>query len=119
MTPLVQLSSDLLSWLPNLEQQGDFVITIEVSDGQGGITQQRYILQVLNQFDNAAPNIISDPIKFANIEQFYRYEASAVDPDGDVIFWELDQAPQGMVMNRDTGVVVWQPNDSALDNKIT
>ena len=37
----------------------------------------------------------------------YEYGAAAVDPDGDQLTWSLVQAPDGMVIDADTGVLAW------------
>ncbi|NEP10260.1 MAG: DUF4114 domain-containing protein [Symploca sp. SIO2C1] len=106
--------SGLLSWQPTAPQIGSHTVTLTVEDGQGGSDTQSYNLDVRHQAANYAPEITSEPLYLTNIERFYQYQATATDPDGDALFWELTQAPEGMVIDPQTGVVSWQPELSQV-----
>jgi RHS repeat-associated protein len=99
----------LLSWEPGASQTGAHLVTITVEDGQGGSDTQTYNLRVGNQAANFAPEITSEPKYLTNLDRFYQYQATATDPDGDAFFWELLDAPEGMVIDAETGAVSWQP----------
>jgi hypothetical protein len=65
---------------------------------------------------NAAPRITSTPGALGK-DGAFRYEVTAQDPDGDTSFrYRLVEAPAGMTIGFDDGVVAWQPGDDAEGN---
>ncbi|MFO1265944.1 MAG: putative Ig domain-containing protein [Rubrivivax sp.] len=58
---------------------------------------------------NAAPQITTTPVTNAVAGTAYRYDADAVDPNGDVLAWSLVQAPAGMTIDGGSGVIAWTP----------
>jgi len=40
--------------------------------------------------------------------KIYTYQVRAIDHDGDTLTYELKQAPQGMVIDRSTGLITWK-----------
>jgi RHS repeat-associated protein len=71
---------------------------------------------VRDQVLNRPPAITSSPDLITNLQRTYQYQATAVDPDGDYLFWQLKQAPAGMVIDPDTGVIRWQPSFTNIGN---
>lgn len=67
---------------------------------------------------NGPPTFVSTPpVSFKG--QLFSYQAKAVDPDGDVIFYVLEEGPQGMTINGASGLVTWNYKDSdAGEHKI-
>ena len=59
--------------------------------------------------DNNDPYFTSRPLTSATRDADYRYDADAVDPDGDDIEYSLVQGPSGMEINRINGLVRWTP----------
>ncbi len=60
-------------------------------------------------FVRAGSNVILGSIPVV-IEALYRYDTDAIDPDNDPIKYSLgDDAPAGMEINEDTGVITWAP----------
>jgi len=55
---------------------------------------------------NSVPRFTSSPTPIVE-DGVYRYQVSAVDPDGDQITFELGQAHPGMSLNRMTGQLHW------------
>ena len=107
----------LIAWMPNDEQQGNNTVHIEVSDGRGGIVEQRYEINVTNENVNSPPVITSAPTNFgATVGHTYRYDASAADPDGDVVLWQLVDAPVGMSIDAERGTLRWAPGANQLGN---
>jgi hypothetical protein len=60
-------------------------------------------------YPNAAPQFISTPLAAATAGQAYSYTAQAQDPDGVLLSYVLIEAPAGMTVDSQTGVVDWAP----------
>ncbi|TVS15269.1 MAG: tandem-95 repeat protein, partial [Planctomycetaceae bacterium] len=60
-------------------------------------------------FDNAPPVFTSQPLTQATADQPYAYQAVAVDPDGIRINYVLVRGPEGMRVDPDSGLVLWEP----------
>jgi len=100
----------LVVWTPTASQIGNHEVEVEVSDGQGGRDTQRYALKVSSQVTaNRPPSITSVPQTLTNLDRLYQYQLAGIDPDGDVLFWSLLQAPAGMAVDGETGALRWQP----------
>lgn len=100
----------LVSWVPTIAQQGSNPVRIQISDGRGGILNQSFEISVGNLSLNRAPEVTSLPESYgATVNRTYRYNATAVDPDGDIVLWQLADAPSGMSLDPATGTLRWQP----------
>ena len=102
----------LIQWTPTAAQINNpaspYQVIIQVSDGV--LTDsETYDINVVSQPSNAAPTIDSEPIENALADWVYAYQASATDTDGDLLQWQLTQAPVGMQVNPNTGRVQWKP----------
>ncbi|AFY56856.1 RHS repeat-associated core domain protein [Rivularia sp. PCC 7116] len=62
---------------------------------------------------NQDPIITSTPIIEAVVGQPYEYLVRANDPDGDTLTYNLNEAPQGMVINPQTGQISYTPTITA------
>ena len=58
-------------------------------------------------FGNSPPKIVSTPAGLIGRER-YEYTVKAVDTDGDPLSFLLEAAPPGMVINKETGYLLWQ-----------
>ena len=56
------------------------------------------------------PTITSGASGSAYWNSPYTYQVRATDPDNDILTYSLTQAPDGMVINPDTGLVEWTPS---------
>ena len=56
---------------------------------------------------NNPPRILSQPSVVTNPGS-YEYMVEARDPDGDIVSFELETAPQGMTIDHATGRLVWK-----------
>ena len=108
-------ASGILSWAPTTVDVNDplvpYQVTVSVNDGNGGNDQLAYNLHVVLDRENAGPEITSMPTQLVTVGDTYIYEATAVDPDGDAVFWTLDEGPTGMTLDRETGRLVWGPSE--------
>jgi RHS repeat-associated protein len=107
----------LVTWTPQTNQLGDQTVTLEVNDGRGGTVQQTFTLTVGNESSNSAPTITSSPDRLAaTVNTPYRYDATATDPDRDVVLWRLIEAPTGLSLDAVNGTLRWQPSADQLGN---
>ena len=98
-----------LVWSPTGSQFGVHSVEIDVTAGKGGRAVQSFEIAATNRDSNSLPNITSVPDTRTNIEKLYTYQATATDPDGYLLLWILDKAPEGMVIDQNTGSISWQP----------
>jgi RHS repeat-associated protein len=97
--------SGLIEWLPDYQQAGEYLVSINVSDNSETVNQT-YTVVVSNE--NRAPNIVSQAIVSATENNAYVYNVLAEDADADSLSYELIQAPIGMTV-APTGIVTWIP----------
>ena len=99
----------LIEWQPTSAQFGSNSVVVRVEDGRGGSDLQVFTIEVTSQSSNRIPTITSEPNFTANLEQTYQYNPEASDPDGDLLVWSLNIAPQGMSLDANTGQIRWNP----------
>ncbi|MBD2365063.1 tandem-95 repeat protein [Anabaena minutissima FACHB-250] len=99
----------IITWATTSTDQGNYAITVAVSDGRGGLAEQSYSIAVTAAPPNRPPRFITNPLVDAFINQQYLYDADAVDPDKDAVNYTLILGPEGMTVHPDTGVVEWLP----------
>jgi hypothetical protein len=80
--------------------------TIEAS-AQNKTVQTTVNWQAYSGADNLAPIISSLPNVVATFTQDYLYHVAAHDPNGDILTYELTLAPEGMVIEPNSGVISW------------
>jgi len=66
------------------------------------------------EVENYPPNILSEPIRVANVGVEYTYNIEAYDVEGDTLVYSLNIKPQGMEVNSATGMITWIPDLSQL-----
>ncbi|MFO0127027.1 MAG: putative Ig domain-containing protein, partial [Pseudanabaena sp.] len=110
------IQQNTIVWTPAANQSGNQnVVVVKVTDSQGGSTTQSFQITVAHQAANNAPTITSAPNTFvANLDRQYEYQLTGNDPDGDPFFWTLDNAPEGMVIDNQTGLLRWNPKQTQL-----
>ncbi|MEM1366955.1 MAG: Calx-beta domain-containing protein [Cyanobacteria bacterium P01_H01_bin.15] len=104
----------LIIWEPAPEQFGPNSVTLEISDGRGGVVTQDFVVSVLSQGTNQLPTITSNPLRAATARTRYRYDALAEDLDGDLVLWSLENAPEGMSIDEFSGTIRWIPQTDQL-----
>ncbi|AFY50369.1 RHS repeat-associated core domain protein [Nostoc sp. PCC 7524] len=110
------LVDNLITWTPQPQQSGANHVTLRVSDRQGGFVEQVFTINVTHQAANRPPAITSAPDLVTNLEKEYQYNLTGSDPDGDLLLWSLDQAPDGMVIDINSGALRWQPKSTQTGN---
>ncbi len=61
------------------------------------------------EVDNYPPYILSDPVTTAKVGEEYYYQIDAYDVEGDILFYSLEIAPDGMEIEKSTGMITWIP----------
>ena len=121
---MVLNSERTLVWTPTPDQFGSQTIAITVDDGQGGTGSLDWDVEVLqpslNQetgnFEplNHAPQILTLPASSTTLDRLYQVPMVGYDPDGDLLLWSLNSAPEGMVIDPGTGSLSWQPTANQI-----
>ena len=107
-----------ISWLPTDDDVGSHTISVEASDGRGGVDQQTFVVRVNPQPGNNPPIIFSEPLTTAVAEAKYQYHVEAIDADSDdLLVYSLLQSPSGMVIAKDSGWISWTPTVSNVGSQ--
>ena len=97
-------SSNALIWTP--DTPGKFDVSIKAWDGKIGAFQN-FTLEVVQ--GNRAPEFKSKPVTVATVDVPYVYNASATDPDNDVLEFSIESGPDGLTVDTAKGQVSWTP----------
>jgi PKD repeat protein len=92
---------------------GIYDVIVTVTDGDGG----QAVTVIRTTIANVAPSIQSLPALFGSQDVEYIYEPEAVDPGDDVLSWDLQDNPTGMVVDRNSGRLRWTPNLGHVNNQ--
>ncbi|HBP17838.1 MAG TPA: hypothetical protein DEA08_08595 [Planctomycetes bacterium] len=108
------LSGSTISWVPTSSQVGEQRVLVLASDGRGGLDGQGIIFNVGPQQGNAPPVITSTPVTEATSGAVYTYDVEADDPDDVEVVYTLVEAPEGMEIDEQSGVITWTPKPQQL-----
>lgn len=108
------VQNGMITWTPNAAQVGEHSVTLVGSDGILTSVPQSFILTVANQAPNSAPQITPIPNFITSSQNLFASDLEGIDPDGDVTFWSLAQAPSGMTIHPTTGALRWQPTANQI-----
>ncbi|GAB2190513.1 hypothetical protein MAH1_21210 [Sessilibacter sp. MAH1] len=98
---------------------GDFVAQLIVRDGQLSSPADTVLIEVVPPLANDPPSITSTPVIAAQIDQPYRYQVIAQDPENDPLSYSLLQGPLGLTLDQ-AGQVSWVPaNDTQVDVRLS
>ncbi|MBD2459072.1 putative Ig domain-containing protein [Nostoc sp. FACHB-87] len=110
----------LLSFTPSGTLRSSYNFSVEVSDGRGGTDSQNFTVELPTVIENRPPLFTSEPIIVGNIGTEYTYQPTATDPDGDSLTFSLIEAPDGLTIEAETGLLVWTPIANQLgENLVT
>ncbi len=106
----IHATSGLVNWTPSSVSAGT-IVEVVAEDARGAWSMQAFDLPVVERLSNAAPIITSIPTGPALVNETWNYQASAFDPDGDVVSYALDAAAlaAGLVIDSRTGQISWTP----------
>ena len=114
---LIDPTTGLVSWIPDIAQQPTAQVTVRVTDPTGLGAEQSFTLAVAADATNIAPVITSTPRTSAALGLPYVYRAEAADPNGDLVTYSLTTAPAGMTIDASTGLVQWMPTADQLGDQ--
>jgi hypothetical protein len=101
-----------LRWTPRPDQLGRQMVVIEAWDAFNVAAVQRFEIEVV--CFNRNPAILSVPPTRALVDSGYLYPVRAIDPDGDSLRFELENAPAGMTIDAGTGLIRWRPTNAQI-----
>src|SRR5205807_4314942 len=78
-----------ITWSPTSADLGTQAVIVQVDDGRGGSTQQRYVLSVIEPPPNRPPLFTSTPVVDSQVNTAYVYQAQASDADDDPLTFSL------------------------------
>jgi hypothetical protein len=104
-------SDSTLAYTPARNFNGTDTFAYTVSDGKGGA--DRAVVSVTVEPVNDPPSITSRPVETTRVWASYIYDVEAEDPDpGDSLMYSLQDAPEGMTINEETGLIEWVPTSA-------
>jgi len=104
-----------LVYTPVENFNGNDVFTYEVSDGE--LVSSVELVGITIVPVNDIPVITSDAVVTAKENHSYSYEVEAIDDDGDALTYALSDAPQGMFIDGNSGLIQWLPGFDAEGSK--
>jgi hypothetical protein len=103
-------TNNMLIYKPSRNFCGTDSFTYTVSDGKGGTDKAEVELTVTAV--NDPPVIISKPPTTTRVWGSYSYDVDVQDPDGDTLSYSLIDKPDGMVIDVNTGLIEWRPDNT-------
>ena len=104
-------ATGLIAWNPTDDDVGTHSVSVQVTDGRGGVATQTFSIDVQPMPANSPPMILSEPVTRALVDQGYVYRPTVVDFENDVLRYELTTTAVGMVLDPDTGTLTWNPTN--------
>ena len=101
---IIDGSTGRISWTPI--KPGDYLVQVNISDGTLAIV---HVFSITVVQTNRAPAFKTKPPENCTSGLPLIYNAHAMDPDGDPLFYSLIGAPDGMVLDNATGRMSWTP----------
>ena len=111
---LIASTTGMLTWTPSEEMGGlTTEISVQVTDGGGLSATQAF--QVTVEDENSPPvlNVPNDPILFEELTSgTIQVTATDTDIPKDTLIYSMANAPDGMTINSQTGLIEWTPDAS-------
>ena len=110
----IGIDTGTIVWDPTDVQIGNHEVTVEVTDGNGGVDVQFFEVTVALSSPNQSPQFLSDPLNRIHLGNFYSYTPTVVDPDFDILTFALVTGPTDMTIDNATGRLSWTPDGNDL-----
>ncbi|WP_353929182.1 putative Ig domain-containing protein [Okeanomitos corallinicola TIOX110] len=100
-----------IDWTP--PTTGIYQFEIAVADNRGAETTQSFEVEVVAAGgDNTAPSITSTAPDTVRVGSNLEYQVTATDAESDPLTYFLAEAPEGVTIASNTGLVSWTPTES-------
>jgi hypothetical protein len=110
----VSFDGTTLNWTPTESQTGIHSISIRATDSFGLSTEQSFEVAVTSATPGM-PTIISTPPTEHSVDSGgLSYQVEVLEPDDQAVTFALTQAPDGMLIDASSGLVVWAVNNDNL-----
>ncbi|MCV2885510.1 putative Ig domain-containing protein [Aestuariibacter sp. AA17] len=109
-TMMLAPTTNSLTWFPVQKDVGMHKVVLRVEDIAGAYEEQWFTLTVANV--NDAPEIVTIEPQQIEATQTLSLHIEATDEDGDSLTYKLINAPQGAVIEDNTGKFSWTPEVS-------
>ncbi len=106
-------TTGLLTWPVQTLAFATNPVTVSVSDGNGGVTQQIFTVSEVHPLSHTSPSIVSTPPITAEPNKLYLYQVQAITPDPVALNYSLSTSPAGMTIDA-TGLIRWTPTPADL-----
>lgn len=104
-------ANGVIRWTPGEAFGGtQQTISFRVNDSAGGSTTRSFLVNVTEQNQN--PVLTVQTAHIINELQTLSFTASASDGDAQALVFSLSNAPTGITINPNTGVVTWTPSEA-------
>ncbi len=104
--------SGTFSWTPDFDQAGEYLVTVNVSDGEA---QASTSFTIVVQNKNRAPEISGGGSETVIAGETVRLSFSGSDPDGDPVTFEGRDLPPGARLDA-SGQFEWSPTEEQTGN---
>ena len=114
------VATGAFSWIPGIDQLGDYGITFRVSDGMASDSEMMHIIVTEPATVNGPP--ILDPIGGQTVEigNALTIDVTANDPDSDPLTFSASDLPTGAVFDEGLHRFTWTPTmDQLGDHAVT
>ncbi|MBE9013640.1 hypothetical protein IQ250_25975 [Pseudanabaenaceae cyanobacterium LEGE 13415] len=90
------------------DEIGAYQVRLDVTDSKGGKAEQSFRIRVQPESGNTAPSIVTTATTTGFATTRYVYDVDANDGDNDSLTYQLLEAPQAMLIDPETGKIVWE-----------
>ncbi|MEA2037337.1 MAG: PGF-pre-PGF domain-containing protein [Nanoarchaeota archaeon] len=108
----IDSETGVIEWLPGNDYVGEHSIIVQVNDSIF-VVNQSFTLDVINV--NDAPIISSHPNTSVTEGGLYKYQLEVTDVDNELIYYYLDESPEGMMIDS-YGSVNWSVGRGDVGN---
>ncbi len=107
-------ASNTIYWAPMPEQIGTNAVVLTASDGNGGSTDQGFVVTVTAPVTVVPPIFTSTPVTTFGADSVYRYEPNVQAIESGPKRFSLVEGPAGMTIDPTTGVIEWDARSQGL-----
>ncbi|RKY89982.1 hypothetical protein DRQ09_00155, partial [candidate division KSB1 bacterium] len=108
---VIDSTTGLISWTPDITQLGQYTITVIVTD-KGGL-QDSDTFTIFVEEANLPPELSPVPDTTITAGELYNYQLKATDPNINAwLSYYLISAPENMSVNSETGLITWIPTEA-------